>query len=89
MCQDWECVRRVEAFFATNPKLTERVRAFVTAASLAPVVALERICMPDEVDGSRGAFRASWQMCALEANSDSEAISASLTLHEAFETQRA
>jgi len=45
--------------------------------------------MPDEVDGSRGAFRASWQMCALEANSDSEAISASLTLHEAFETQRA
>jgi site-specific recombinase XerD len=81
--------RRIEAFFAAHPELTARARALVTAASPAPVVPWERIHLPEELDGSRGMFRAPRQMCALEANNDYAAISAWLALHEAAETQRA
>jgi site-specific recombinase XerD len=81
--------RRIEAFFAEHTELTARARALVTAESPAPVVPWERIHLPEDVDGSRGIFRAPRQVCALNANNDFEAISAWLELHEAVETQRA
>lgn len=80
--------RRIEAFFAAHPALTERARTLV-AATPAPVVPWEHICLPDDVDGSQGAFRAPRQMCALAATNDHQAIGAWLALHEATETQRA
>lgn len=45
--------RRIEAFFAAHPALTERARALVAAA---PVVPWEHIRLPHGVDGSQGVF---------------------------------
>ncbi|MBR7964555.1 site-specific integrase [Burkholderia vietnamiensis] len=81
--------RRIEAFFAEHPALTERARELIVVATLEPVVPWESIRVPHDVDGSRGTFRAPKPMCALEANNDYQAISAWLERHEAAETQRA
>lgn len=81
--------RRIEAFFAAHPALTERARALVVVATLEPVVPWESIRVPHDVDGSRGTFRAPKPMCALEANNDYQAINAWLERHEAAETRRA
>lgn len=81
--------RRIEAFFAAHPALTERARALVVAAAQEPVVPWENIRVPHDLDGSHGAFRAPKPMCALEANNDYQAINAWLERHEAAETQRA
>jgi site-specific recombinase XerD len=81
--------RQIEAFFASHPELTERARALVAVVSPEPVVPWERIHLPHEVDGSRGAYRAPRHMCMLEAENDYEAIGAWLGLHEAAQTQRA
>jgi hypothetical protein len=56
---------------------------------LGPVVPWEKIRVPHDVDGSRGAYRAPKAMCALEVSNDSQAIGAWLERHEAVETQRA
>jgi hypothetical protein len=81
--------RQIEAFFASHPELTERARALVAVVSPEPVVPWERIHLPHEVDGSRGAYRAPRHMCMLEAENDYEALGAWLGLHEAAQTQRA
>ncbi|AVA33665.1 phage integrase family protein [Cupriavidus metallidurans] len=81
--------RRVEAFFAAHPGLTERARALIAAAPPAQIVPWEQIRLPHELDGARGSYRAPRQMCTLDAGNDYEAISAWLTLHESAETTRA
>jgi site-specific recombinase XerD len=81
--------REIEAFFAAYPQLTERARALVTVAAPQDVVPWERIVVPEEVDGSQGAFRAPRATCTLSANNDYDAVHAWLALHEASATQRA
>ena len=81
--------RRIEAFFAEHPELTERARALVTAKTVEPIVPWERLAVPEEVDGSRGQFRAPRSTCTLAADNDYEAVQAWLALHESPATQRA
>jgi site-specific recombinase XerD len=81
--------RQVEAFFAAHPELTQRARALVVAEVPDDVVPWERLRVPSEVDGSRGAFRAPAATCTLGATNDHEAVQAWLALQESPATQRA
>ncbi|RZF23707.1 integrase [Paraburkholderia sp. UYCP14C] len=81
--------RRVEAFFAAHPALTERARALIVAAPAGDVVPWEQLRVPHEVDGSHGQFRAPRAACLLNASNDYEAIQSWLSLHESATTQRA
>jgi hypothetical protein len=81
--------RQVEAFFAGHPHLTQQARALVPIGAQDHVVPWERLRVPDEVNGSRGAFRAPRATCTLDANNDYEAVQAWLALHESPATQRA
>ncbi len=81
--------RRVEAFFATYPALTERARALIVAAPAGNIVPWEQLGVPHEVDGSQGQFRAPRAACLLSASNDYEAIQSWLSLHESAATQRA
>jgi len=81
--------RRVEAFFATYPVLTERARALIAAAPVGNIVPWEQLRVPHEVDGSHGQFRAPWSACLLNASNDYQAIQSWLSLHESAATQRA
>ncbi|WP_018312817.1 phage integrase family protein, partial [Cupriavidus sp. UYPR2.512] len=81
--------RQVEAFFAEYPHLTERARALITIAQPHGIVPWEQLCLPREVDGSRGSFRAPREACTLNATNDYEAVQAWLSLHETAATQRA
>ncbi|KVN60763.1 integrase [Burkholderia ubonensis] len=81
--------RRIEAFFAAHPALSERARTLIVAARPAGIVPREQLRVPHEVDGSRGQFRAPRTACLLKASSDYEAIQSWLSLHESTATQRA
>lgn len=81
--------RQVEAFFAAHPSLTAAARALVPVGMPHDVVPWERLYVPHEVDGSRGAFRAPPATCILGAGNDYEAVQAWLSLHESAATQRA
>jgi site-specific recombinase XerD len=81
--------RQVEAFFAAHPSLTAAARALVPVGMPQDVVPWERLYVPHEVDGSRGAFRAPLETCILGARNDYEAVQAWLSLHESAATQRA
>ncbi|MDR5880539.1 phage integrase family protein [Caballeronia sp. LZ032] len=81
--------RRIEAFFAAYPQLTERARQLVAVTEPAIVVPWESLRLPHEVDGSQGTFRAPQATCTLDATNDYEAVQAWLSLHEAPATQRA
>lgn len=81
--------RRIEAFFAAHPQLTERAHALVLVAEPQETVPWERLTVPSEVDGSLGTFRAPRSTCTLSANNDYEAVQAWLALHESGATQRA
>lgn len=81
--------RRIEAFFAEHPELTERARALIATDAPEGVVPWERLAVPHEVDGSQGAFRAPRESCALRARNDYEAVQAWLELQESTATQRA
>jgi site-specific recombinase XerD len=81
--------RTVEAFFAGHPELTQRARALVVRDSQEPIVPWERLQLPQELDGSRGAFRAPRDSCVLTADNDYSAVQAWLALHESEATQRA
>ncbi|ALV61686.1 integrase (plasmid) [Burkholderia cenocepacia] len=81
--------RQVESFFAAHPTLTERARALIVTVSASTIVPWEQICVPHEVDGSRGLFRAPQAACLLSASNDYEAIQSWLYLHESPATQRA
>ncbi|WP_018421954.1 phage integrase family protein [Paraburkholderia tuberum] len=81
--------RRIEAFFAAHPALTERARALIVAAPAGNVVPWEQLRVPHEVDGSRGQYRAPKDACLLKASNDYEAVQSWLSLHESAATQRA
>ncbi|WP_448168342.1 phage integrase family protein [Burkholderia ambifaria] len=81
--------RRVEAFFAAHPALTERARALIVAEPTGNIVPWEQLRVPHEVDGSHGQFRAPQTACLLNAPNDYEAIQSWLSLHESAATQRA
>ena len=81
--------RRVEAFFAAHPALTERARALIVAAPSGNIVPWEQLRVPHDVDGSQGQFRAPRGACLLNASNDYEAIQSWLALHESAATQRA
>lgn len=81
--------RRIEAFFAAHPPLTERARALVVVEPSQDIVPWEHIAVPHEVDGSRGTFRAPRASCTLDANNDYEAVQAWLALHESPATKSA
>ena len=81
--------RKIEAFFAGHPELTQRARALAVTAGVQELVPWERLVVPEAVDGSMVAFRAPCASCALSANNDYQAVSAWLSLHEAAATQRA
>ena len=81
--------RQVEAFFALHPELSERARALVASHTVQDLSPWERMVVPEEVDGSAGAFRAPKASCSLAASNDYEAVHAWLSLHEAASTQRA
>jgi site-specific recombinase XerD len=81
--------RRIEAFFASHPQLTERARALVVVETAPDLVPWERLAVPDELDGSRGTFRAPRSTCTLSANNDYEAVQAWLDLHESPATRSA
>ena len=80
--------KQIEAFFAANPALTERARALVRLEQ-EELIPWERLQVPDELDGSRGAFRAPRRTCVLSANNDYDAVQAWLSLQESPATQRA
>ena len=79
--------RRIEAFFAAHPQLTERARALVAVDDVRDVVPWERLVVPSELDGSRGKFRAPAATCTLRANNDYQAVQAWLALHDSTATQ--
>jgi site-specific recombinase XerD len=81
--------RHIEAFFAQHPALTERARALVTVNHAQVLLPWERLVVPEDVDGSRGTFRAPPATCALDSSNDYEAVQAWLSLHESAATQRA
>ncbi|ARK56153.1 phage integrase family protein [Burkholderia pseudomallei] len=81
--------RRIEAFFAEHPRLTERARALIAEQARGAVVPWEQLRLPNEVDGSQGQFRAPRETCVLTADNDYEAVQAWLSLHESPATQRA
>ena len=59
--------RHIEAFFAQHPALTERARALITVNQAQELAPWERLVVPEDVDGSRGTFRAPRASCALDA----------------------
>jgi site-specific recombinase XerD len=81
--------KRIEAFFAAHPALTERARALIVADQQPVVTPWEQIRLPGDVDGSSGTFRAPASSCILGVDNDYEAIQAWLALHESPATQRA
>jgi site-specific recombinase XerD len=80
--------RRIEAFFAEHPQLTERARALVKPQPQ-DVSPWERLAVPSEVDGSQGVFRAPRATCTLDARNDYQAVRAWLELQESVATRRA
>jgi len=80
--------KRVEEFFVSHPDLTERARALVTVAP-SDVVPWENMKLREELDGSKGLFRAPRETCVLAAGNDLQALSAWLGLHESPATLRA
>ncbi|MBR8411862.1 site-specific integrase [Burkholderia cenocepacia] len=81
--------RRVEAFFAAHPDLTERARALIAATPRGSIVPWEHLKLPHEVDGSAGTFRAPRATSTLDADNDYAAVHAWLSLHESAATRRA
>ena len=80
--------KRVEAFFASHPELTERAKALLVIP--APVARpWEQPVVPADIDGSTGTFRAPRATCVLDANDDHAAVQAWLALQESTATQRA
>lgn len=81
--------KKIEAFFAAHPALTERAHALIIADRQSVVTPWEQLCLPHEVDGSAGAFRAPLATCILGVDNDYDAVQAWLALHESPATQRA
>jgi site-specific recombinase XerD len=80
--------RKVEALFAAHPELTRQARALVRFEH-DELIPWERLSVPQELDGSRGAFRAPRRSCVLSARNDYEAVQTWLELQESDTTRRA
>lgn len=50
--------RRIDAFFAAHPALTERARALTAVSPTSSIAPWEQLRLPHEVDGSAGVCRA-------------------------------
>ena len=74
--------RQIEQFFAEHPALTESARSLITVAAPPDLSPWERIVVPEDLDGSRGTFRAPRAACAMRADNDYQAVQAWLSLHE-------
>lgn len=81
--------RRIEAFFAQHPALTNRARELIVLSPPTEVVPWEMFIPPQDVDGSQGTFRAPKKTCTLNADNDYQAVQAWLSLHESGATLRA
>ncbi len=81
LCGWWRAVpglgaanaRRIEEFFASHPSLTEGARALVRFEQ-DDLIPWERLRLPNQVNGSRGTFRAPRRSCVLSASNDYEAV---------------
>ena len=80
--------RHIQAFFAAHPALTDRARALLRLEQ-EELIPWERLRVPQDLDGSQGAFRAPPHTCVLAAQNDYEALNAWLALQESSATQRA
>lgn len=69
-----------------HPHLTQQARALVPVGAQDDVMPWERPRVPDEVNGSRGAFRVPKATCTLDANNAYEAVQAWLALHKSSAT---
>ena len=81
--------KRIEAFFAQYPQLTERAHALIAVPTHSDIVPWEVLRVPEDVDGSYGVFRAPRKTCSLNADNDYQAVNAWLSLHETPSTLRA
>jgi site-specific recombinase XerD len=81
--------KHIEAFFAQHPQLTERARALIPMSANPGIVPWEVLRVPEDVDGSNGAFRAPRKTCSLNSDNDYQAVHAWLSLHETPATLRA
>jgi len=81
--------KRIEAFFAQHQQLIERARALIPMSTNPDIVPWEVLRVPEDVDGSNGAFRAPRKTCSLNADNDHQAVHAWLSLHETPSTLRA
>ena len=79
--------RQIEQFFVEHPALTESARSLVVVASPQDLVPWERLVVLEDLDGSRGTFRAPRAACAMRADNDYQAVQAWLSLHESPATQ--
>lgn len=79
----------VEAFFAAHPMLAEPARRLIESSAPAELAPWELLELPQQLDGSQGAFRAEMSSSTLSASNDHEAVTAWLGLHESAATQRA
>jgi site-specific recombinase XerD len=85
----------IEAFFAAHPRLTAHARQLINATQPVQdergvlVVPWENLVVPEELDGSRGRFRAPGEVCLLGASNDYAAVQSWLSLHESADTHRA
>ena len=69
------------AFFAAHPELTQQARTLVRFDQ-DELIPWERLCVPADLDGSRGTFRAPRRSCVLSARNDYEAVQTWLELQE-------
>jgi len=81
--------KHIEAFFASHPQLTERARTLVSLHGATDVVPWEVLRLPQQLDGTQGAFRSPKSACTLDADNDYAAVQTWLSLHESTATHRA
>lgn len=81
--------RRVREFFDAYPSLMDEVDVQASRRGHLKLPALEQMRWPEDLDGSKGQFRAPREACAMDANTDAQAALTWLNLHESDETNRA
>jgi site-specific recombinase XerD len=79
----------IERFFAAHPALTAQAFALIQATPMSLIVPWEALRPAEELDGSRGRFRAPAESCALSATNDYAAVNTWISLHESPATMRA
>lgn len=80
--------RQIESFFTAHPQLTEKARGLVKLEQQ-DLIPWEQLAVPEQVNGSKGAFRAPRRSCLLSAKDDYAAVNSWLSLQESPLTQAA